>query len=66
MSQSPSIEPEEGDEEFGTLRRGSTHAIWTQRRQAKRRAQVRAGRRRADTATNKKGIHLRRNKRLSW
>ena len=59
------VELEELDEEAGSQSRGSTHAMWTQRRQAKRRAKVRAKRHRANMAALN-GIHLRRNKRLGW
>ena len=45
--------------------RGSTHAIWTQRRQAKRRSRARVRRGGSNTAA-KNGMHMRRNKRLSW
>ena len=45
--------------------RGSTRAVWSQRRQAKQRTRVRAKRRRSSTTTVS-GMHLRRNKRTSW
>jgi hypothetical protein len=59
------VELEELDEETGGQSRGSSHAMWTQRRQAKRRAKVRAKRHRASMAASN-GIHLRRNKRFGW
>jgi hypothetical protein len=61
-----SANPEDlGNEEEGGPSRGSTHAVWSQRRQAKSRTRVRAKRRRASMAAMN-GMHLRRNKRLGW
>jgi len=66
MNSASSLDPEElGSDELGSPSRGSTHAMWTQRRQAKQRTRVRAKRRRASMAALK-GMHLRRNKRVSW
>ena len=63
---SNSVDPEDlGNEEVGGPSRGSTHAVWSQRRQAKQRTSVRAKRRRASMASMN-GMHLRRNKRVSW
>ncbi len=66
MKSASSLDPEElgGDESSGPSR-GSSHAMWTQRRQAKQRTRVRAKRRGASLAAQK-GMHLRRNKRVSW
>jgi hypothetical protein len=61
-----SVDPEDlGNEEMGGPSRGSTHAVWSQRRQAKQRTRVRAKRRHASMAAMN-GIHLRRNKRSGW
>lgn len=61
-----SMNPEDLEQEdAGSPSRGSTHAVWSQRRQAKRRTRVRAKRRRANTAAMN-GMHLRRNKRVGW
>ena len=61
-----SVDPDDlGNEELGSPSRGSTHSVWSQRRQAKQRTRVRAKRRRA-SMTGMNGIHLRRNKRVSW
>ena len=66
MKSASSLDPEESDGEvLGNPSRGSTHAMWTQRRQAKQRTRVRAKRRGASMAAQK-GMHLRRNKRVSW
>jgi hypothetical protein len=66
MSLPISIDPEEtGDEETAGQRRGGSHAMWGRRRQAKQRTRVRAKRRRASMAAMN-GMHMRRNKRLSW
>ena len=59
------LNPDDGSDETGGPSRGSTHAVWLQRRQAKRRTRVRAKRRRT-TAASMSGMHLRRNKRVSW
>jgi hypothetical protein len=61
-----SVEAEDsGGDELSVPSRGSTHAVWSQRRQAKQRTKVRAKRRRT-TLTAMSGMHLRRNKRVSW
>jgi hypothetical protein len=61
-----SIDPEEVEgEEVSAERRGSAHAMWGRRRQAKQRTRARARRRRASMAAMN-GMHMRRNKRLSW
>jgi len=66
MKSADSFDPEEGHhEELGSQGRGSTHAVWAQRRQAKRRANVRAKRHRASMAAMN-GMHLRRKKRVTW
>jgi hypothetical protein len=66
MKSASSLDPEElGGDESGGPSRGSTRAMWTQRRQAKQRTQSRAKRRGASMAAQK-GIHLRHNKRVSW
>lgn len=59
------LDPEDGSDGTAGPSRGSTHAVWSQRRQAKRRTRVRAKRRRANVASTS-GMHLRRNKRMSW
>jgi hypothetical protein len=66
MSLPHSVDPEEQDNgETNETRRGSTHSIWAQRRQAKPRNAVR-GQRRRTTSAAKRGMHLRRNKRVNW
>jgi hypothetical protein len=65
MSSSMSIDPEEIGGEEQQSRRGSTHSMWTQRRQSKQRTRVRSKRRRASMAAVN-GMHMRRNKRLGW
>jgi hypothetical protein len=65
MSSNSGYPEDLGDEEVGSRSRGSTHAVWSQRRQAKQRTRVRAKRSRSGTAAMN-GMHLRRNKRSSW
>jgi hypothetical protein len=66
MKPASSLDPEElGGDTLGGPSRGSTHAMWTQRRQAKRRTRAHTKRRGASLAAQK-GMHLRRNKRVSW
>ena len=66
MNSASSLDPEEiGSDELSGPSRGSTRAMWTQRRQAKQRTQSRAERRGASMAAQK-GMHLRRNKRVNW
>lgn len=54
----------DGDE-LGAEARGSTRAMWNQRRPSKQRTRTRAKRRAASMAS-KAGIHQRRNKRVNW
>jgi hypothetical protein len=59
------LDPENGSDEGSGPSRGSTHSVWSQRRQAKTRTRVRAKRRSSNVAATK-GMHLRRNRRMSW
>jgi hypothetical protein len=54
-----------GEDPSGNQSRGSTRAMWTQRRQAKQRTRARVKRGAASMAAQK-GMHLRRNKRMGW
>jgi hypothetical protein len=65
MSSTLSNEMDESGDEFGNQGRGSTRAMWTQRRQAKPRTQAKSKRRGASAAAQK-GMHMRRNKRMGW
>jgi hypothetical protein len=65
MSSTLSNEMDEFGDEFGNQGRGSTRAMWTQRRQAKQRTRAKAKRTSASMAAQK-GMHMRRNKRMGW
>lgn len=63
---SKDLDPDDGSDEMSGPSRGSTHAVWSQRRQAKRRTRVRAKRHRSSNMASMSGIHQRRNKRMGW
>jgi hypothetical protein len=65
MSSTLSNDLDEFGEESGNQSRGSTRAMWSQRRQAKPRTRAKSKRRDASAAAQK-GIHMRRNKRMGW
>jgi hypothetical protein len=60
-----SDDPEDLGNEAGGPSRGSTRAVWSQRRQTKQRTRVRA-KRRGTSAAAMSGMHLRRNKRVGF
>lgn len=60
-----SEDPEDSVSEAVGPVRGSTRAVWSQRRQTKQRTRVRAKRRGSSTAAMN-GMHLRRNKRVGF
>jgi hypothetical protein len=65
MSPSNSTELNEFGNEEGDAQASRLRTAWAPRRQPKQRAKARA-RRRTTVSTTKKGIHMRRNKRLGW